>query len=63
MDAENRSVDKADQPCPTGLHIQRKEADVSRQVNQAANKKGSDSGQSFEGNKARWFDRASGVRL
>lgn len=53
MDAENRSVDKADQPCPNGLHIQRKEADVSRQVNQAANKKGSDSGQSFEGNKAR----------
>lgn len=53
MDAENRSVDKADQPCPIGLHIQRKEADVNRQVNQVANKKGSDSGQNFEGNKAR----------
>ena len=34
MDAGNSSEDKTDQPCPMGLYIQRKEADVNRQVNQ-----------------------------
>lgn len=63
MDAGDRSVDMADQPCPIGLYIQRKEANVNRQVNQVANKKVSDNGQSYEGNKARWFYCTSGVIL
>lgn len=39
MDAGDRSVDIADQPCPIGLYIQRKEANVNRQVNQVVNKR------------------------
>lgn len=33
IDAGDRSVDKAVQPCSVGAYIQRKETDVSRQVN------------------------------
>lgn len=33
IDAGDRSVDKAVQPCSVGVYIQRKETDVSRQVN------------------------------